>query len=305
MAAMPIRLAENFRAVFYAPFYASRALGFYAAEGVEVEWIGVSAPGEGVAGLCDGTVDLTWGGPMRVMKARDRHADSPLVCFCEVVGRDPFFLVGPACRRDQGTEGWGFRLTDLPQLRFAAVAEVPTPWMCLQHDLREQGVDPSRLDRAPDRPMGENLAALRRGEIDVVQTFEPDVSVALREGIGEVLYAASSRGETVYTTFIATSDGIERHRAAFAGMVRAMRRMQAWLAVHSAEELAAIVAPFFPDIAPALLGDAIRRYRAAGIWSKRPEISRQGFSRLGDSLRSGGFISGAPRYEDCVDQSLV
>ena len=34
---MPIKLTENFRAVFYAPFYATQALGFYAQEGVEGE----------------------------------------------------------------------------------------------------------------------------------------------------------------------------------------------------------------------------------------------------------------------------
>jgi NitT/TauT family transport system substrate-binding protein len=294
--AMRIRLAENFRAVFYAPFYAGRALGFYADEGVELEWLGVSTPGDGVVGLRNGTVDLTWGGPMRVMKDRDMHPDSPLVCFCEVVGRDPFCLVG---RSQQA-----FRLAEPGRLRVATVAEVPTPWMCLQHDMREHGIDPQRLDRVADRPMSENLAALRAGEVDVVQLFEPYVSLALQEHIGEVLYAASDRGETVYTTFISTREGIARHRAAFAGMVRAIKRMQSWLAAHTAEELAAIVAPFFADIAPAVLEQALRRCRAAGIWSGRPEISRQGFARLADSLRSGGFISGAPRYEDCVDLSF-
>jgi NitT/TauT family transport system substrate-binding protein len=43
---MRIRLAENFRAIFYAPLYAGRALGFHAAEGVEIEWLG-AAPGGG------------------------------------------------------------------------------------------------------------------------------------------------------------------------------------------------------------------------------------------------------------------
>src|SRR5947207_2351494 len=90
---MRIRLAENFRAVFYAPFYATNALGFYAREGVDVELICSSGPGEGVAGLLNATVDITWGGPMRVMKAREQQS-TPLACFCEVVARDPFYLVG-------------------------------------------------------------------------------------------------------------------------------------------------------------------------------------------------------------------
>ena len=103
---MKIRLSENFRAIFYAPFYATQALGFYEREGVEIEFLGSSVPGDAVAGLLNGAIDLTWGGPMRVMKARDRQPDSPLRCFCEVVARDPFFLVGR-------TEQAGFRLADL------------------------------------------------------------------------------------------------------------------------------------------------------------------------------------------------
>src|SRR5215207_1807726 len=125
---MPIRLMENFRAVFYAPYYATYALGFYAREGVEVELLTSDAPGDAVPKLIDGTVDLTWGGPMRVMKAHDQDPNAPLVNFCEVGSHDPFFLIGRKSPQP-------FRLGDLPQAKFASVSEVPTPWMCLQQDL--------------------------------------------------------------------------------------------------------------------------------------------------------------------------
>jgi NitT/TauT family transport system substrate-binding protein len=48
---MIIKLAENFRAVFYAPFYATQALGFYAREGVEVELIKSPAPAAAASDL--------------------------------------------------------------------------------------------------------------------------------------------------------------------------------------------------------------------------------------------------------------
>ena len=292
-----IKLAENFRALFYVPFYATHALGFYAREGVEVELIGSSSPGFGVSALLDGTVDITWGGPMRVMKARDQDANSPLICFCEVVARDPFYLVGRFDRPD-------FQLADLPSLRFAAVSEVPTPWMCLQHDLREQGVDLARLNRAADQSISENFEALRNGKVDVVQVFEPFPSMALREGAGEILYAASTRGPTVYTTFIATRAGIDRHRAAFKAMARAITHTQAWLAEHTPEELAEITASYFPDIERDILVSSFRRYRRDEIWARTPRVSPQGFARLAESLLSGGFIARMPAYDDCVDQSL-
>jgi NitT/TauT family transport system substrate-binding protein len=294
---MQIKLAENFRAVFYAPFYATQALGFYTSEGVDVGLLSSPAPAAAASGLLDGTIDLSWGGPMRVMKARDLDPNSPLVCFCEVVARDPFFLVGKVDRSQ-------FRLADLPRLKIASVSEVPTPWLCLQHDLREQGVDPARLDRVADRSMADNLEALRGHQLEVVQMFEPYVSMALQMGAGDILYAASARGPTVYTTFLATRDSINRNRTAFAAMTRATRRMQDWLTEHSAKQLADVVAPFYRDVAPDVLASSLGRYRDAGLWARNPEVSRQGFARLADSLLSGGFISRPQTYEDCVDQSL-
>jgi NitT/TauT family transport system substrate-binding protein len=293
---MRIRMAENFRAVFYAPFYAAHALGFYAREGVEVELLDSSAPGGGPAALLDGAADLTWGGPMRVMKARDQDPASPLVCFCEVVGRDPFFLIG------RGGDG-PFALADLPRLRFASVSEVPTPWLCLQHDLREQGIDPAKLARVADRTMGENLAALLAGRLDVIQAFEPYASLAVRDG-GRILHAGSERGPTVYTTFTATRAGVERQRAAFAAMTHAIGHMQQWIPEHDAEDFAEVAARFYPDVTRDVLTSSLHRYRQAGLWSRSTEVSRQGFARLGDSLLSGGFISRRPIYADCVKQSL-
>jgi NitT/TauT family transport system substrate-binding protein len=294
---MPIKLAENFRAVFYAPFYATHALGFYADEGVEVDLLNSPAPAAAASGLLDGSIDLSWGGPMRVMKARDSDPSSPLVCFGEVAARDPFFLVG---RRDLGQ----FRLADLPWLRFATVSEVPTPWLCMQQDLRDNGIDPAGLVRITDRTMAENLAALRNGELDVVQMFEPYVSMALTSGVGKVLYAASTRGPTVYTTYLATRDSITRNRAAFTAMVRAVRRTESWLVEHGPEQLADAVAPFYPDVAHDLLASSLRRYFEADLWARHPEVSREGFERLAASLVSGGFISKTYSYEDCVDQTL-
>ena len=136
---MAIRLSENFRALFYAPFYAAHAIGAYQAEGVEVELVSSPDPARTAAALRNGEIDVMWGGPLRVMltHASDPAADS--VCFCDVIARDPFFIVGREPRPE-------FRVADLTDVRFASVAEVPTPWLCLQDDLRRAGVDPARIE---------------------------------------------------------------------------------------------------------------------------------------------------------------
>src|SRR5215475_6503150 len=91
---MAIRLSENFRALFYAPFYAAHAIGAYQAEGVEVELLLSPDPARTAAALRSGEIDVMWGGPLRVTltHAQDPAADS--VCFCDVIVRDPFFIVG-------------------------------------------------------------------------------------------------------------------------------------------------------------------------------------------------------------------
>jgi NitT/TauT family transport system substrate-binding protein len=297
MKTMKIRLAENFRAAFYAPFYATQALGLYAHEGLEVEFVTSAAPGDAVSGLLDGTIDLTWGGPMRVMRAHDADAISPLVCFGEVVARDPFYLVGRCDLAD-------FRLTDLARLRFATVSEVPTPWMCLQHDLRLTGMDPAAVARVADRSMADNLAALRAGTLDVVQLFEPFVAQAHQGGFGKIVYAASGRGPCVYTSFIATRGTVAAKPEACAAAVRALAAMQQWLAAQGGKALASAVAPYFPDVAPDLLADALRRYHEAGLWSATPAMSHAGFARLGESFVSGGALARPPSYEACVLETV-
>ena len=294
---MPIRLMENFRAIFYAPYYATHALGFYRREGVDVELLTSDAPGDGISRLIDGTVDATWGGPMRVMKAHDQDRHSPLVNFCEVVSRDPFFLIG---KRGAGV----FQLVDLAGRKFASVSEVPTPWMCLQQDLRDRGIDPDRLLRFSDRSMTGNYKALKAGDIEVMQAFEPFASMAEKDGVGDILYAASARGPTAYTAFIATREACAKHRDEFAAMTRATAKILAWLYDNPTEELAKAIAGFFPEVSTNVLARSLRRYKDATLWSRDTRMNPVGFAQLARSLHSAGFLSRMPGYDECVESDL-
>lgn len=285
------------RALFYAPFYVALAQGAYAAAGVDVRFVSVPRPGDAARGLFDGTVDVCWGGPMRVMESYKLVPGCDLVSFAEVVTRDPFLLVGRTPRP-------GFRLADLLGVRIATVGEVPTPWLCLQEDLRRAGIAPGRLDRVGDRSMAENVAALRAGEVDVVQLFEPFVSALVADGTGDVWYATATRGPTSYTTFYARRGLLTTRREELRRMVRAIHRTQLWVADATAAQIAAAIADYFPDVPAAIREAACARYRALGIWSTTPVLPRQGYDRLLSSLVSGGFVTGTS-FEVAVDNSLA
>ena len=295
---MAITLQESLRGLFYAPFYAALARGAYAKEGVEVTFASAPTPGHAATNVMDGAADVCWGGPMRVMQTYDQMPDCDLVCFGEVVTRDPFLLVGRAPRPN-------FSVRDLVGLRVATVSEVPTPWMCLQHDLRLAGVDPATVTRVSDRSMADNCAALVAGDLDVVQVFEPFVSSLAAAGAGFVWYAAASRGPTSYTTFYARRGVLTARRDELLGMVRAIYRTQEWVAGVEGAEIAATVASYFPAVPANILAAACARYKALEIWGATPVLSRAGYDRLRDSLVSGGFVDPGTPFEIAVDNRLA
>jgi NitT/TauT family transport system substrate-binding protein len=295
---MPIVLQESLRGLLYAPYYAALALGAYRREGVEVDFVSAPTPAQAPAGLFAGTVDVAWGGPMRVMQMYETRPDCDLVCFGEVVTRDPFVLVGREPRPE-------FRLADLYGKRVATVSEVPTPWLCLQEDIRRVGLNPDLLPRIAHRTMADNIAALRRGELDVVQLFEPFAEELIAAGDGHVWYAAATRGPTAYTSFYTRRSTLAGRRDELKTMVRGLYRTQKWLHAQPPKALADAVQSFFPSVAPSLLRGAAARYRELGIWGRNPILPRTGYDRLKAGLVSGGFVKQGAPFEQAIDNSLA
>jgi NitT/TauT family transport system substrate-binding protein len=228
------------------------------------------------------------------MATLDQDPAADAVAFCEIVGRDPFLLVGREANPS-------FQLADLARLKLATVSEVPTPWLCLRHDLRLAGIDESRIVRIGNATMAENAATLRAGRVDVIQVFEPFAAQLEADGAGHLWRAAAGRGPTSYTTFNTTRAFLAKQPDTALRMCRAMYRTQKWIAAHDGRDLAAAVAPYFPDLPPPLLTRALERYRALGIWNRTPLQQREGLEWLRDAAVEGGRIRRRFRFEDCAD----
>ena len=295
---MAIILQESLRAVFYAPFYVALARDAFAAEGVEIRFTSSPRPQDAAVRLMDGTVDVCWGGPMRVMETYQTVPGCDIVCFAEVVTRDPFLLMGREKRP-------GFALADLQKVRLATVSEVPTPWLCLQHDLRLAGIDPASIARVTGQTMARNVEALKAGEVDVIQVFEPFPSMLLAQGAAHVWYEAAHRGPTSYTTFYTRRGTLAARRDELLRMVRAIQRTEKWVARATGAEIARTISGYFTDLPPAILEAACTRYKALGIWNETPVIPRAGYDRLRDGLVSGGFVSPGATFEIAVDNTLA
>ena len=293
-----ITLSENFRALFYAPFYAAQATGAYAKAGVQVAIRLSSDPNRTAAALRSGDVEVMWGGPLRVLLTHDADPSSDVVCFCDVVARDPFFIIGREPRSS-------FRAADLTTVRFASVSEVPTPWLCLQDDIRRDGADPATVVRTTDATMAANVAALRDGTLDAVQIFQPYAEDLLASGAGHLWYAAANRGLTAYTTLVTRRSVIQQKRGELLAMVRAMTRTLRWITATPGGEVHRVIADYFPDVPPAIVAASINRYRKLNLYSAVPITKPEGFDRLAAAMRSGGALRRDVPFAECLDNTLA
>ena len=106
---------------------------------------------------------------------------------------------------------------------------VPTPWLCLQDDVRRDGVDPATLSRVSGPSMAENAESLRTGKLDAIQVFQPYAEELLQSGSGYLWSAAADRGLPAYPTLVTRRSVLNNRRDELAAMVRAMYRSLRWI----------------------------------------------------------------------------
>ena len=292
-----IVLSENFRALFYAPFYAAYATGAFRDAGVEVALRPSPDPAAAARALRSGEVDVMWGGPLRVMIVHDSEPEADLVCFADVVARDPFFVIGaqaaarlPPGRSRQGQVRLGVRSADaldLPGRRPAprrGRSRPPRPRLGTV-DGRQRRSDPRRHARG-----GAALPALCRGAVGLGRG--PSL-VRRRHARPHRLHHAGDapRHPRAPRRRSFPDDRACTARSAGSPPRRPSRSPARWAITSPSRE--------------AIFAAAIERYRTLGLWGPDPVIRREGYDRLHAAMRAVGTLKRDIPYEICVDTSLA
>jgi NitT/TauT family transport system substrate-binding protein len=288
-----------FHTPFYAPLPAGVALGHFRDEGLAVTSVSAAAFGKGtMPALLDGDVEISLGGLMRSFELADRSG--PIVVhFAEVCSRNGFFLLS---RTPRPAFGW----SDLIDRTVLSFAEAPTPWQCMLTVLRRQGVDAGRVRIERTRPAPEAVAAFLAGHGDFLEQPQPVVERLLADGAAHL---AASMGEATgpvpFTSYMTTPAFLAREADVVRAFTRALQRTQRWLARAEPSEIAAVIAPAFPETDAAILGRAVARYHRQGTWARDPLLRREGYDYLEEILLAGGLITRRARYEDLVDTAIA
>ena len=288
-----------FHSVFYAPQFVAIHRGFFADEGLDVTT--EAAPGGSrttVTALLDGSIDIAMGGIMRSLDLADRDGRL-LPHFIEVNSRNGFFLL---VREPRPRFAW----SDLEGREVISFAEAPTPWQCMLTVLRKNGVDPARVRITRDLPTAQAVAAFRAGRGDFLEQGQTVTEELLAEGAAFVVASmGDATGPVPFSSFMTTPAFLDRERPVLERFTRAVYRTQRWMARAPARDIAAAIAPAFPDIDPVIREKAVDRYLRQATWARDPVIRRPGYECLQRILLDGGFIKREHRYEDLVDITIA
>lgn len=293
-----LTIYEPFRSIFYAPQFVALYGQHLAGEGLDVEVVTAGGGITTTSALMDGRAEIALGGIMRSLDVADRGGPF-LVHFAEVNQRNGFFLLArTACP--------GFTWADVVGKTVISFAEAPTPWQCMLTVLRRHGVDPSTVTIERTLPLGEALAAFKGGHGDFFETGQPFTEQLLAEGAAHLVASMGDMtGAIPFSSYMTTERFLRDGQDVLMRFTRALHGAQRWIAQADAKQIAELIAPAFPDIAPEIRHRAVARYLDQGTWSRHPILRRPGYEILQTILLDGGFITRPHRYEDLIDTTIA
>jgi NitT/TauT family transport system substrate-binding protein len=293
-----LTVMETFHSLYYAPHHVAVHRGCFAEEGLDVKTETAAGKRTTVTALLDGSVDVSLGGIMRSLALADGDGRR-LPHFAEVNSRNGFFLLGRASRTP-------FAWSDLEGKEVISFAEAPTPWLSMLTVLRRQRVDPARVRFTRDLPTADAVAAFRAGRGDFLEQGQPVTEALLAEGAA-VLVASmgEATGPVPFSSYMTTPAFLERGRGVLERFTRALHRAQRWMAEAPPREVAAVIAPAFPDMDADIRERAVDRYLRQHTWARDPLIRRAGYDYLQRILLDGGFTRRTHPYEDLIDTTIA
>ena len=163
--------------------------------------------------------------------------------------------------------------------------------MCLQEDLRRAGIAPDASAARADGTMADNVAALRRGTVDVVQVFEPFAAALVAEASAMSGMPRRAAGRPPTPRSMPARGLLAARRDELHRMVRAIHRTQKWVARRQRRRNRRGHCRLLPGHAGGDPAAACDRYKVARHLGRRLRVlPRAGYDRLRASLVSGGFV---------------
>lgn len=298
--AVKVTVCEVTHSIFYAPQYVAINQGYFADEGIDIELSNGQGADKVMAAVLSNNIDIGFAGPEAAIYVYNEGKEDFTQVFAQMTQRDGSFLVG---REPDPAFTWEkLRGTTVLPGRKGGV-----PYMALEYAIRKNGLDPAK-DVTLDNSIQFALmaGAFTSGTGDYVTIFEPTASMMEQEGKGYIVASVGEEtGEIPYTAYFAKKSYIEKNKDLIERFTRAVYRGQQWVAAHSAQEIAEVVAPSFPDTSVELLTTVVQRYKDIDAWNPNPVMKEESFDLLQKVMTEAGELSKSAPYDQIVNNTFA
>jgi len=295
-----VKVSEVTHSVFYAPQYVAIQLGYFEAEGLQIELTTGEGADKVMTSVVSGAVDIGFSGPEAAIYIYNEGKQDYAKVFAQVTCRDGSFLMARAPDPD-------FTWEKLRGAHLLPGRKGGVPYMALESVVKAQGLVPG-VDVLFDNSVqyAAMTGAFVGGTGDYVTVFEPAASTLEAEGKAHIVAAVGEwAGEIPYTAYYALGSYLEKNGDTIQRFTNALAKAQTWVQTHSAEEIAKAIAPAFPDADVAIMAKAIANYKAIGAYAAQPAMSAESFNRLQAVMADAGELAQPAPWADLADNSFA
>lgn len=295
-----VRLNEVAHSIFYAPLYVAMENGYFEEEGLDIELVTGFGADKTMTALLSGEADIGFMGPESTIYTYQQGNTDYVVNFAQLTQRAGNFLVS---REKIDSFDWEMiRGKDVIGGRKGGM-----PQMILEYVLKLKGMDPEKdVNLVQNIDFANTSGAFMGGTGAFTVEFEPQASLIEEQGAGYVVASLGvESGYVPYTCFSAKKSYLEAHPDIVQSFTNAIQKGMDYCEAHEAEEIAAIIAPQFPDTGIELLEKIVDRYAAQDSFKENALFEKSNFMLLQNILEEAGELKERVPYENLVDNRFA
>ncbi|MGN0161694.1 MAG: ABC transporter substrate-binding protein [Lachnospiraceae bacterium] len=294
-ALTPVTLNEVAHSIFYAPQYVAIENGYFAEEGMDLTLVTGFGADKVMTALVSDEADIGFMGSESSIYVYLEGSKDYAVNFAQLTQRAGNFLVSREPMDD-------FKWDDIKGKTVLAGRAGGMPQMVLEYILKKHNIDPQKdLNMIQNIDFGLTAGAFTGGQGDMTVEFEPHATALELEGQGHVVASLGvDSGYIPYTAYCAKQSYITDHPEIIQGFTNAIQKGLNYVNTHTPDEIAAIIAPQFPETDVKTIAIIVERYQSQDTWKNDTIFTRESFDLLCDILQTSGQLNGNAPYEDLV-----
>lgn len=290
-----IKLAEVTHSAFYAPMYVAMEAGYFKENGINVDLILTSGADKVAAAVLSNDVEIGFAGPESAIYIYKGGEEDFLVTFAGLTKRDGQFIVSRNKMEN-------FSLNDLKGKEVLAGRKGGMPVLNFQNALKNEGVKEKDININTSVEFASLSGSFIAGMGDFVNLFEPNATNLVKEGLGYIVgNVGAYSGNVPYTAFYARKSYLENNKDAVTNFTKAINQGLEYVQNHSAEEIAKIILPQFPDISLTDLTAIVENYKKYDSWLINPFITEESYKNLEDIMINADLLDTYVPYDELIN----